>query len=219
MRMIKTALFCLCALTSSARAQSVALDTAPVGQSPAGFTAALTGKGGPPAWVIEKAPAGETGNVIAQRSAETAEFRFPLLVYDRITASELDVSVQFRAVSGKVDQAAGLVWRYKDANNYYVARANALEENVVLYKMEGGKRTDLPVLGKGRTYGAKAAVLKGAWNTLAVTVAGNLFTVSLNGKQLYQVEDVTFPAAGKTGLWTKADSVMLFRNFNIGERK
>lgn len=218
-RLITTGLFCLLTMAGVARAQTVSLDQAPIGQPPTGFTSALTGKGGPSKWVVEKAPGNEPGNVVAQRSSEATDYRYPILVYDGVTASELAVSVKFRAVSGKIDQAAGLVWRYKDANNYYVVRANTLENNVVLYKVEKGERIDLPVKGKGRSYGASAPVLKGQWNTLAVEAAANLFTVSLNGKQLYQVEDATFPSAGKMGLWTKANSVMLFRDFTIGERK
>jgi hypothetical protein len=127
-----------------------------------------------------------------------------------VSAADLDLSVRFRAVSGKADQAAGLVWRYRDANNYYLVRANALEDNVVLYKVENGRRIDLPVKGEGRTYGATAPVAKKDWNTLAVKVRGDLFSVSLNGKALYDVEDRTFSGPGGIALWTKADSVMMF---------
>jgi hypothetical protein len=118
-------------------------------------------------------------------------------------------------VSGRVDQAAGLVWRYQDSNNYYIVRANALEGNVVLYKVENGKRTDLPLKGSGRTYGKKADVSKDRWSQLGVTVRGNTFTVSLNGQGLYEVEDTTFAGAGRVGVWTKADSVTYFDDLTI----
>jgi len=121
----------------------------------------------------------------------------------------------FKPVSGNGDQAAGLVWRYKDANNYYIVRSNARENNVVLYKVENGKRTDLPLKGLGRTYGQKVPVPSGQWGTLRVTAAGNLFTVFLNGKQLFEVEDSTFPDPGKVGVWTKADSVTYFDNLSV----
>lgn len=219
MRRIITGLLYLAAFASPIRAEIVSLDALALGQPPAWFVPALTGKGGPPNWVVEKAPGNEVGHVLIQRSAEATDYRYPLLIYDRITASDLAVSVKFRAVAGKVDQAAGLVWRYRDANNYYVVRANALENNVVLYKVETGVRIDLPVKGKGRSYGASAPILKSQWNALGVEAAGKLFTVTLNGRTLYQVEDGTFAAAGKVGLWTKADSVMMFRDFTIGERK
>jgi hypothetical protein len=123
--------------------------------------------------------------------------------------------VRFKAVSGKVDQAAGLVWRYRDENNYYLVRANALEDNVVLYKVENGKRTDLPVKGEGRTYGKKAEVPNAQWSALRVVVNGPLFQVYFNGSKLYEVEDTTFTQAGKVGVWTKADSVTQFDDLTV----
>ena len=114
---------------------------------------------------------------------------------------------------------ARLVWRFVDANNYYIARANALEDNVVAYIVKDGRRVDLPVKGKGRTYGAKAPVTKGDWNTLAVSVRGPTFKVLLNGLELYEVEDATFEKAGKVALWTKADSVIQFDDFAIEAAK
>jgi hypothetical protein len=111
------------------------------------------------------------------------------------------------------------VWRYKDKDNYYIVRANALENNVVLYKVEKGKRTDLPLKGKGRTYGAKAKVPSGEWGTLRVVVNGDLFEVFLNGAKLYEVEDATFTESGKVGLWTKADSYTLFDDLKINTNK
>ena len=189
-------------------------DTA--GQAPAGFVFALTGSGRPGAWSIRRDDASpERGNVLAQSDADSTSYRFPLAVFNGLTAADVDISVRFRPVTGRVDQAAGLVWRYRDANNYYIVRANALEGNVVLYKVEKGKRTDLPVKGAGRTYGKKAQVPKGTWSQLGLTVRGPLFTVSINGEGLYQVEDATFPQPGKVGLWTKADSVTYFDDLTI----
>ncbi len=104
----------------------------------------------------------------------------------------------------------------KDADNYYVCRANALESNVVLYKTEKGKRSSLDIVGRKGGYGVKEPVPKSEWSALRVEFTGNKFTVKLNGKQLFQVEDSTFGDAGKVGLWTKADSVTLFDNFIYG---
>jgi hypothetical protein len=118
-------------------------------------------------------------------------------------------------VSGRGDQGAGLVWRYQDANNYYVVRANALEGNVVLYKVENGRRTDLPLKGSGRTYGKSVDVPTDKWTLLGLTARGHTFTVALNGQGLYEVEDITFTGAGKAGLWTKADSVIYFDDLTI----
>ena len=111
----------------------------------------------------------------------------------------MDLSVKFKPISGATDQAAGLVWRYLDERNYYIVRANALEGNVVLYKVEDGERTDLPLLGQGRTYGADAAVPANAWGALAVRAQGDRFTVSLNGAELFEVEDETFTDPAGSG--------------------
>ena len=190
-----------------------------VGQAPAAFSFGLTGSGRPGVWIVRKDEAvPDRGNVLAQTDADRTSYRFPVAVFNDITATDVDVSVRFRPVSGGVDQAAGLVWRFRDANNYYIVRANALEGNVVLYKVENGKRTDLPVKGSGRTYGKKADVPENAWSQMGVTVRGPLFTVSINGQGLYEVEDITFTGAGKVGLWTKADSVTYFDDLTIVSR-
>src|SRR5688572_2399789 len=188
-------------------------------QTPAGFTFALTGSGRPGAWSVRKDEASpERGNVLAQTDADSTSYRFPVAVFDGVTVADVDISVRFRPVTGRVDQAAGVVWRYRDANNYYIVRANALEENVVLYKVENGKRTDLPLKGSGRTYGKKAPVPKNTWSQLGVTVRGPSFTVSINGQGLFEVDDTTFTNAGKVGLWTKADSVTYFDDLTIVPR-
>ena len=123
---------------------------------------------------------------------------------------------RLKAISGGADQAAGLIWRYKDPDNYYIVRANALEDNVVLYKVENGQRIALAPKGTpSKTYGVKHKVPKLTWNTLSVSFQGNRFTVSFGGQKLFDVEDSTFAAGGKVGLWTKADSVTYFDDFEI----
>jgi hypothetical protein len=207
----------LAAQTSTRRV--IDFDSDKVGQAPAAFSFGLTGSGRPGVWVVRKdEAAADRGNVLAQTDADRTSFRFPVAVLNDVTAKDGDISVRFRPVSGRVDQAAGLVWRYQDANNYYIVRANALEGNVVLYKVEDGKRSDLPVKGSGRTYGKKAGVPKNAWSQMGVTVQGSLFTVSLNGQRLYEVEDATFAAPGKVGVWTKADSVTYFDDLTVVTR-
>ena len=186
------------------------------GHAPTGFTFGLTGSGRPGAWSIRKDDnSPERGNVLAQTDADATSYRFPIAVIDDVTSADVDISVRFRPVTGRVDQAAGLVWRYRDANNYYIVRGNALEGNVVLYKVQNGKRIDLPLKGSGRTYGKKTEVPKNTWSQLGVTARGPLFTVSINGQGLYQVEDSTFTAAGKVGVWTKADSVTQFDDLSV----
>lgn len=181
------------------------------GQAPSGFSFALTGSGRAGVWVItadDGAPAGK--NVLAQTDEDATTYRFPLCIFDGLTTADVDLSVKFKTVRGKKDQAAGLVWRYKDKDNYYIVRANALENNVVLYKVENGRRTDLPLKGEGRTYGKQVKVPAGNWNLLRVVARGKSFEVYLNGQKLYEVEDETFREGGKVGLWTKADSVTYF---------
>lgn len=212
----------LCAILALAETKAavqavIDFDSAEVGTLPADFSTALTGGGGPVTWVVtEESSAPSGGKALAQTSTDGTSYRFPLCVYDNFTAKDVMVSVKFKPVSGKVDQAAGLVWRYRDRDNYYIVRANALEDNVVLYKVDNGKRTDLKPIGAGLfAYGKKAGVPKEQWSELRVVVKGNRFEVSLNGENLFAVEDNAFTEAGKVGLWTKADSVTLFDDLRI----
>lgn len=184
-----------------------------VGQPPKGFEFGLTAKAGSPGkWTVQE----EAGNkYLAQLDADRTRSRFPVAVLSDVAAADVDVSVRVKPVSGRIDQAAGLVWRYQNEDNYYLVRANALEGNVVLYKVQNGKRTDLPLKGEGRTYGKSTKVPSGQWGTLRVVATGSRFEVSFNGQKLYEVEDTTFTQAGKVGVWTKADSVTQFDDLTI----
>ncbi len=190
------------------------------GKPPRGFSIALTGKGAPPAWVIKEDPTAPAGpKVVTQTTSDKTSYRFPICIYDAFTGDDLELSVSFKPISGRVDQAAGLVWRYQDANNYYVVRANALEDNVVLYKMEQGKRSDLkPKDASFFSYGKDAPVPARRWSTLRVTARGQHFSVWLDGEHLFDVEDETFSGAGKVGRWTKADSVTAFDSLTVQDR-
>lgn len=184
-----------------------------VGQPPKGFEFGYTAKAGAPGkWVVEAVGANK---YLAQVDADNTRARFPVAVVSDISAADIDLSVRFRPISGRVDQAAGLVWRYRDQDNYYIVRANALEDNVVVYKVEKGSRTDLPVKGEGRIYGKKTEVPTKQWSTLRVVANGQLFEVYFNGTKLYDVEDTTFTQPGKVGVWTKADSVTQFDDLTI----
>jgi hypothetical protein len=184
-----------------------------VDRPPKGFEFGYTGGVGKPGtWVVQAEGANK---FLAQTDPDSTRSRFPVAVLSDVGAADVDLSVRFRPISGRVDQAAGLVWRYQNQDNYYIVRANALEDNVVLYKVEGGKRTDLPLKGKGRTYGAKTEVPANQWSTLRVVADGRLFEVYLNGSKLYEVEDATFSKPGKVGVWTKADSVTQFDDLTV----
>jgi hypothetical protein len=184
-----------------------------IGESPKGFLFGHTAKSGAPGrWVIQE----DGGNrVLAQTDAEATRSRFPVAVLADLQAADVELSVRFRPLSGRIDQAAGLVWRYRDEDNYYVVRANALEDNVVLYKVENGRRTDLAVKGEGRTYGKRAEVPTRQWSTLGLVADGPRFEVYFNGTKLYEVEDETFRQAGAVGVWTKADSVTQFDDLSV----
>jgi hypothetical protein len=174
-----------------------------VGSVPPGFSPGLTGKGTPPAWKVVDDPTAPAGpRVVAETSGDRTNERFPLLILDGFEARDVQVSVAFKPVSGRVDQAAGIVVRLRDANNYYIARANALEGNVRLYKVVGGKRSQLA--------GKDVPIPSGRWETLGLGVQGDRLEVRLNGEVLFEARDQTFKDTGKAGLWTKADSVTYF---------
>jgi hypothetical protein len=200
----------------SAQAIMIDFHSDKAGRPPSGFSAALTGRGQPGKWMVIKDDASpDRGNVLAQTDPDSTDYRFPVCVYDGLMAIDADISVRFKPVSGRTDQAAGIVWRYKDKDNYYIVRSNALEGNLVLYKVQNGKRSDLPLKGQGRTYGMKDKVPSKQWGMLRVVVKANLFEVYHDGKKLFEVEDDTFKEAGKVGVWTKADSVIYFDDLQI----
>ena len=187
-----------------------------VGQPPKGFEFGHTAKAGAPGkWVVQSEG---SNKYLAQVDPDNTRRRFPLAVVSDVTTADVDLSVRFKPISGQVDQAAGLVWRFQNEDNYYIVRANALENNVVVYKVENGTRTDLPVKGEGRTYGKTAPVPSGQWGTLRVVAEGPLFTVHFNGVRLYDVEDTTFGQPGKVGVWTKADSVTQFDDLTVATK-
>jgi hypothetical protein len=194
-------------------------EAADFGNVPSGWTVAMTSDGGQPRWEVVSDPTSPSGEkVLAQVSDDRTAGRFPLAIYEGIETVDGSVSVRFKPVSGRVDQAAGLVWRYRDPRNYYIVRANALENNVVLYKVENGRRIPLPPVGQGDDYGVERRVPAQSWSSLTVTFSGTRFVVTFDGARLFEVEDSTFTSAGKVGLWTKADSVTYFDGFEVTAR-
>jgi hypothetical protein len=180
-----------------------------------GWTSYTTGEGKSD-WLVVVDPTAPGGSHVLRQAAELSKSSFPLFLWEGATPKDGWVEVKFKTVSGKIDQAAGVVWRALDAQNYYVCRANALEDNVVLYKVQDGRRTALDIVGRAGGYGVSAKVAPSQWQTLRVEFSGSRFKTILTGKTLFEVEDSTFRSAGRTGLWTKADSVTLFDDFNAG---
>ena len=180
---------------------AVNFDDLKAGVAPSGWTATRTGTGDAK-WTIERDDtAPSKPNVLKQSGVAT----FPICLKDDTSLKDGFVEVKFKPISGREDQAGGLIWRAQDANNYYVARANALENNVTIYHTINGRRTE-----KKRT---RMTVMVNQWHTLRVDFIGSHFTVLLDGKSAIDWEDTTFTQAGKVGLWTKADSVTAFDDF------
>lgn len=204
-------------LHSIAFAEVIRFEGETPGRVPRGWSIGMTHDGGAPRWeIVRDDSAPSPPFVLAQLSQDRTAGRFPLAVLDNPSILNGSVSVAFKTVDGIVDQAAGVVWRYQDPDNYYIVRANALEENVVLYKVETGVRQSIAPKGlPSRSYGVKHDIPRGRWNTLKIEFQGTLFTVYLNGERLFETEDQTFMKAGKAGLWTKADSVTYFDEFTV----
>jgi len=195
-----------------AAAETVNFDDMKAGAPPPGWTATQTGSGAAK-WSVEKdASAPSKPNVLKQSGVAT----FPVCIKDDTSLKDGFVEVKFKPVSGKEDRAGGVIWRARDANNYYIFRANAAENNAVLYKTVNGKRSPLDIVGRKGGYGVKETVASGQWHTLRAEFAGNRFKAYFDGKHLFDVEDKTFTEAGKVGVWTKADSMTLFDDFTYG---
>jgi hypothetical protein len=201
------------AMGGSVMAETLNFDDAPAGTSPDGWTLTMTGKG-QPKWTVEAEPTAPSKPNVLKQSGEAT---FPVAMRKATSIQNGFVEVKFKAVAGAEDRAAGLIWRAKDADNYYVVRANALEDNVVLYKTIKGVRSPLDIVGRKGGYGTKVSVPSGQWHTLRCDFAGNRFKVTYNGQAMFEVEDSSITDAGMIGLWTKADSVTLFDDLTYGE--
>jgi hypothetical protein len=195
----------LAPLTS--RAETVTFADAAVGALPPGFETALTGKGQAGLWAVVEDPSAEGKRALEQRAADPTDYRFPLAIYAPATARDVEATIRFKAVSGKVDQAGGVAVRLSDAGNYYLVRANALEDNVHFYRVVRGRRQELK--------GIDTRVTGGEWHTLSLRAQGSRFTVSFDGKELFTATDRTFAGEGRVALWTKADSITRFDELKI----
>ena len=177
------------------------------GAAPPGFTFWRTGNGGAAEWQVIADPTAVRQKAIAQTSKDTTDYRFPLAVYQPISAKNVDVVVRFKPVAGSVDQAGGIAIRLTTPDDYYVVRANALEDNVNFYRVVKGRRSQIK--------GFDTKVAGNQWHMLGLRAEGERFTVSFDGKTLFTVEDKTIAGAGKVALWTKADSVTHFDTISI----
>ena len=193
-------------LAVTAYGDTVNFDNETPGTLPPHWVGTQTGLG-KAKWTVEKTDdAPSKPNVLKQ----SGEATFPVCIKDDTKVKDGFVEVKFKPVAGKQDQAGGVIWRCKDADNYYIARANALEDNVTIYHTIGGKRVAFK--------SAKTKVASGVWHTLRVDFQGNHFTVTFDGTKVIEAGDASFSDAGKVGVWTKADSVTLFDDFSFGDK-
>ncbi len=192
--------------------QVVKFDAGSIGAPPIGWVCTKTGKG-EPRWFVELDPLAPSGGAVLKQSGSAT---FPVALKSGSSLRDGFVEAQFKAIAGTEDRAAGLVWRASDSDNYYVVRANALEDNVVLYKTVDGVRRALDIVGRKGGYGVKIAMPANQWHTLRVEFSGTRFTAIYNGRALFEVDDATFTDAGMIGLWTKADSVTAFDSLTFG---
>jgi hypothetical protein len=180
-----------------------------LGKVPKGWTAAKTGKGEGSVWkVVEDSTAPSKRGFALAQTAKSPGQTFNLCILDDSNYQQVEVSVAFKAVEGKIDQGGGIVWRYQDADNYYIARYNPLEDNFRLYKVVAGKRMQLATK-------EEIALKAGEWHTIKIAMEGNKIECKLNGKQIFEATDDAFPKAGKIGLWTKADAQTHFDEFKV----
>ncbi len=179
-----------------------------IGALPKNWTTVKMGEGMGNVWKILEDPSAPKGpKVLAQTSVAGPSRMFNLCVADQTKFTDVDLNVAMKAVEGKIDQGGGLMWRYKDANNYYIARMNPLEENFRVYKVVDGTRKQLGT--------ADVEAPAGKWHTIRIVHKGDHIQCYLNGKAHLDVKDDTFKEAGKIGLWTKADAVTSFDDLSV----
>jgi hypothetical protein len=191
-------------LSGATQAGTVHFDDMKIGAPPPGWLATQTGKGEAKWEIVADPSAPSKTNVLKQSGVAT----YPICIKNDIELKNGFVEVKFKPVAGKEDQAGGLIWRFQDKDNYYIARANALEDNVAIYYTIDGKRTEKKRIG--------IRVTSNQWHSLRVDFKDNDFVVTFDGKEALEWKDDTFKQAGKVGVWTKADSVTLFDDFSFG---
>ncbi|HEX9328022.1 MAG TPA: family 16 glycoside hydrolase [Reyranella sp.] len=159
----------------------------------------MTGIGRPPNWQPVADPDAPDGWALTETAGDAADLRFPLCISQQGIPRDFDATLRFKPISGTRAQVAGLMFRAQSASDYYVVRANSLDNSVRLYRMEKGKRSQLA---------AKEAPLEaGKWHSLRVIAANERFEVALDGKPLFDVTDRSLPQSGPLGVWSQADSV------------
>ena len=178
-------------------------DTDAAGAQPKRWKTGVTGSGNPIWTVVAEPTAPSQPNAFKQSGVGD----YPWAVTDSAPILNGQVEVKFKAVSGQVDQAAGIVWRFKNKDSYYITRANILENNVRIYTVVDGYRREIG--------SANIPLAPKKWHTVGIRFAGKHMTVLFNQRPVIELDDSTYSEAGAVGLWTKEDSVTLFDDFSV----
>lgn len=183
-------------------------DSAAVGKMPPGWSTAVTNGRAATQWQVVRDTSAPTQPYVLAQVSNAPATLFPLAILDTMAVRDGEVSVRVKPLAGRPEQAGGVVFRYRDANNYYCARANALDHTVGLFKVQNGQTYPLAA-------GVRHDIPANAWSILKVAVRGNKFQVYVNHRRLLQAQDGTFLGTGKVGLWTRGESATYFDDFRV----
>jgi len=205
-------MFLLALQLAAAAGTVVNFDQLTVGVAPPGWTVAMTNHGAPAKWEVRQDQSAPTPPyVLAQTSNDPTDDRFPLAILNGVNFRDGEVSVRIKPLSGREDQGGGLVWRYRDENNYYLARANASNQTVAVFRIQNGHRTAIQP-------GVKHDIPANAWSILKVVIRGNRFQVYVDHRRIMEGSDAALTGSGRVGLCTVADSVMYFDDFRVSPK-
>jgi hypothetical protein len=182
-------------------------DSCRIGQAPPGWT--IESPGASPSWQIRKDQTAPTQPyVLAEIPAGRNTSRPPLAILNDLTTRDADVSVRIKPISGRDGLAGGVVWRYRDENNYYVARADAAENTVTVFKVENGRKVQLFTE-------VKHHIPANSWSILKVSVRGSRFQVFVDHRRVLEGRDTALSTPGRVGLWAMADCTIYFDDFRV----
>jgi hypothetical protein len=204
---MKPLLFAISFALVGSTGKIIDFDSATLGKMPPGWSAAMANGGSMPKWQVLRDGSAPTQPYVFARTNDPANHS-PLAILDILAVRDGDISVRMKPLTGHADQTGGLVFRYRDANNYYLARANALDNTIALFKVQNGQFSPLCA-------GVRHEIPANAWSILKVSVRGRRFQVYVNHRRVLQTQDETFQNTGKVGLWTKGDSVTYFDDFRV----
>ena len=207
---MKAAWLALFGIVASAN-RIITFDSGPLGKTPPEWTSIASG-GHSSVWEIRRDGSAPTQPyVLAQTSTDAGADHLPLAILKSVSLRDGDVSVRIKPVSGREVKGGGLVFRYRDENNYYLVRASALEKNVVVYRVHNGEHTPLIAVNRHE-------IPANDWSILKVSLRGNRFQVYLDHRRVLQGYDSGYTGFGKVGLFTAGDSVAYFDDFRVYPR-